>query len=73
MEDLPFIPSLRRRGKRGGYKFFAFTYCFDFFSNIDCNRTPCYAPSATNTTRCAELIDPGGKFVCYPMAVTRFC
>ena len=21
MEDLPFIPSLRRRGKRGGYKF----------------------------------------------------
>jgi hypothetical protein len=21
MEDLPFIPSLRRRGKRDGYKF----------------------------------------------------
>ena len=73
MEDLPFIPSLRKRGKVGGYKFFAFPYCMDFFGNIDRYRAPGYATPTTNTTRGAELIDPGGKFVCYPLAVTRFC
>src|SRR5262249_35304103 len=51
----------------------AFTNRARFFGDIDSDRTPGDAPSASHTSRRAELIEPRSQFVCHPLPVTRSC
>ena len=44
----------------------------DFFSQIDAYRTPGDAPSTTDTSRHAELVNPGGYFVRQPHPIPVF-
>ena len=44
----------------------------DFFGEINPDGTPGNAASASDASRHAELIDPGGQLVCQPHAVAVF-
>ncbi len=44
----------------------------DFFREINPDGTPRDAAAAPDASRHAELIDPGGQFVCQPHAVAVF-
>jgi hypothetical protein len=44
----------------------------DFFGQIDAYRTPGDAPPATDTSRHAELVNPGGYFVRQPHPIPVF-
>ena len=43
-----------------------------FFGEVNAHGAPGDASPATNTSGCAELIDPGGEFVREPHAIAVF-
>src|ERR1035437_1881929 len=44
----------------------------DILGDVDTHRAPGYATTAANTSRTAELVDPGGQLVSHPLAIACF-
>src|ERR1039457_3397665 len=44
----------------------------DLLGDVDTHRAPGYATTAANTSRTAQLVDPGGQLVSHPLAIACF-